>query len=458
MSTTSTVSQQPHRRLSSRRGSQSAPDPYGINADAETTRGTASRITILPVRAQITQEQPRHRDRSSWGSVHSASSAAPTGRGRMSFALSSFTPISGSKSGEVVQGQKQTQTSGPPSPGPRPFARSSSNHSLDRAGHSNGRTPHLTPQQICDLAVNSISHQQPSSPTSEGPTSATPFLLLSDEHYLPFLDRPAEVTALLTSSPTSRLMALLSQTFPADLRSPSNSDLTTTFGTDPAKWSFAELSRWLQMVDRNEANDREWVTKARQCILARSELIWSRLKAALGIPPELEEEEEEYDDEEARVADYEYENEADREALLEPIYSDNHMACVASPLQSPGGYNGRDGGMESIGERVEDEDVTEKGKDKDTVVAEAIQGLRLLAPMVEVHGRERSVSPNVSLRRTQSTTSAPGDATEARRREALALAGHGRVRRSAQQEQGTGAPLFPSSFATLTMGPSLVAK
>ncbi|KAI5117969.1 hypothetical protein M0805_004903 [Coniferiporia weirii] len=453
MSTTS--SSAPRRRLSSRRGSQSAPDPYGINAESETTRGTTSRITILPVRAPTVTEQPRHRDRSSWGSAHSASSAASTGRGRVSFALSSFTPYNTGKGGEAVQGQGQN--AGPPSP----FVRSSSSHSLDRMVLPSGRAPHLTPQQICDLAVSSISYPPPSSPPLEGAPAATPFLLLSDEQYLPFLERPAEVTTLLTTPPTSRLVALLSQTFPADLRAPPDAAAPTVYGPDPAKWSFAELMRWLQTVDRDEADDRQWVTKARQCVLARSELIWSRLKAALGVPPELEEEEEEeeYDDEEEHVADYDFADD-DHEGFLEPIYTGDRASCVASPLQSPSGFGARDVGMASIGERAEDEDADEKGKeqDPDTVAAQAIQGLRLSAPMVEVSGRERSVSPSVPLRRALSTNAAPDNDAEARRRDALALAGPGRVRRSAQQEQGTGAPLFPSSFATLTMGPSLVAN
>jgi hypothetical protein len=35
-------------------------------------------------------------------------------------------------------------------------------------------------------------------------------------------------------------------------------------------------------------NDTLWVRNARKCVLSHSELIWERLKGALGVPPELE--------------------------------------------------------------------------------------------------------------------------------------------------------------------------
>lgn len=447
----------PRRRLSSRRGSNSAPDPYGINFEADTARGSSARITIVPVAPQV-EQQPRHsapRDRTSWGS--STSSNASTGRGRLSFAHSSFTPINGNKNGGGGE-SSPTRAQAPPSPG-RPnlkLARSNSNGSVDRAGYAVGRGQKLTPEQICDLAVSSIASPGPISPTQEKAPAHTPFLLLSEEQYLPFLERPAEVTALLTSSPTSRLMMLLSQTFAADMRAPYDAtkvDSATPFGSDPTKWNFAELTRWLQTVDRHQANDREWVMKTRRCVLARSELIWSRLKAALGVPPELEEEEEDGGDE--HVADYDFAAD-DHEAYFEPIYPGERVSCVASPITSPSVFNVQNGGMESIGERAEDEEEDEKSKAQDagSTAAQAIQGLRISAPMVE---RDRPVSPTVPMRRSHSTNAAADDA-EARRRQSLALAGPSRVRRSTQQEQGTGAPLFPSSFATLTMGPSLVAK
>lgn len=268
-------------------------------------------------------------------------------------------------------------------------------------------------------------------------------------------------------------MALLHQTFPVQLRAPSSPLQSPTepskvadFGEEPEKWSYADLLRWLQTVDRNQANDRLWISKARRCVLKRSELIWERMKAALGVPPELEEDEEEYDDEEERMAEYEY-TDLDRGAWLEPIYNDDRGAtCVASPLGSPMPHGDH---MESIGEGAEDENVefnepsSSGTATAETELARTIQGLRLSAPMMEVIHSPRSVqnSPTVGpVRRALSSAAAPDDAVAQRRRSALAAAAgaSGRVKRSAQQERGTGDPLFPSSFATLTMGPSLVAK
>ena len=115
--------------------------------------------------------------------------------------------------------------------------------------------------------------------------------------------------------------------------------------------------------------------------------------------------------------------------------------------------------MEIIGEGAEEEDNTDKEKDPSVDSAiRAIHGLRLSTPMLENENRSGSVSPVASRYRSLSSAAAPDEAADARRREAIATAVPGRVRRSAQQERGTGDPLFPSSFATLAMSPSLVAK
>lgn len=68
---------------------------------------------------------------------------------------------------------------------------------------------------------------------------------------------------------------------------PENLD-DSTFSADPTKWSFGTLRLWLTIVDRQTASDALWVRNARRCVLSHSELIWERLKGALGVPPELE--------------------------------------------------------------------------------------------------------------------------------------------------------------------------
>jgi hypothetical protein len=112
--------------------------------------------------------------------------------------------------------------------------------------------------------------------------------------YLPFLDRPVEVKALLSSPPSAKLFALLAQTFTKNVPPRKSDDLPI----NTADWTFADLSHWLTETTRDEADDSFWVQTARRCILLHSELIWERLKGALGVPPELDVEytEAEYND------------------------------------------------------------------------------------------------------------------------------------------------------------------
>ncbi len=455
----------PRRRLSSRRGSLSAPDPFALNAEAETQRATASRLTIfrVPPPPQPPAADNRHSRRSSWGSNHSVSSAGSSGRspGRLSFAFSSFTPINKPDSAGPAQGQGH-----PPSEAARPTSptahRQTASQSIDRAGLYTGRPPSLSAQQICDLAVTSIATSQTANPVPDGPT--TGFHALADEQYLPFLDRPSEVAALISTPPTSKIMALLAQTFSVDARAPFDPKAPQQdLDTDPSTWTFADLCRYLQTTERETATDREWVLKIRTCILGHSELLWSRLKEALGVPPELEEDEDEDDDEDEPIGEdyFDYE----REVLLEPILPGDSATCIASPLraESPMSYSGRESiGMESIGEGAEEE----SGEESNAAVEETeqrIQGLRISTPLLEVNPRVRSgVSPSASatgMQRSHSMSSSQDSLVMERRNDRVrALTGTGRVRRSRQQEHGTGDSLFPSSFATLTMGPSLVAK
>ena len=57
---------------------------------------------------------------------------------------------------------------------------------------------------------------------------------------------------------------------------------------DPKSWTHAQLEHWFRHVDRDVASDEEWATKARACVHSHGELLWERIKGALGIPPELD--------------------------------------------------------------------------------------------------------------------------------------------------------------------------
>jgi hypothetical protein len=61
-----------------------------------------------------------------------------------------------------------------------------------------------------------------------------------------------------------------------------------SFPEDPTKWTFEHLFLWFTTVPRTIAPDKLWVHHARACIHERSELIWERIKGALGVPPELD--------------------------------------------------------------------------------------------------------------------------------------------------------------------------
>lgn len=162
----------------------------------------------------------------------------------------------------------------------------------------------MSPEQLVDLARQSTSPRYVPPPASAPSTPHLPaltspvnhaagaitvpatFTPLPDDIYLPFIDRPIEVTQLLSTHPTTKLLSLLAQTFPRT-QGPENVN-DSTFSADPATWSFGTLRFWLTNVDRQTASDALWVCNARRCVLSHSELIWERLKGALGVPPELE--------------------------------------------------------------------------------------------------------------------------------------------------------------------------
>jgi len=193
----------------------------------------------------------------------------------MSFASASFAPP-GSSSG----------------PGPRPGSPTHGHaHSLHR--HPSAPKPRLSADQLVSLAQQSCNPQSaPSSPRTPGgslvATSRTSFTAIPDDVFLPFVDRADEVKALFTlPQPGARLLALLAQTFPPRSASAPVTD-EAVFGTDPRQWSSTQLEYWIKQVDRDIASDEVWVGLIRRCILYHSELIWERIKGALGAPPELD--------------------------------------------------------------------------------------------------------------------------------------------------------------------------
>lgn len=265
------------RRPTSRRGSSSAPDPFNVHADVnlDPNRSSTSTLTIVKVPPSNTDEPYSpvltHRKslqrKFSPPSAHGAPAAdSPT---RLSFAFSSFSNLNDNHSG-----RSSPTLPGSISPSSSPRLRPSSPH---LSAHFPTGKPRLTPDQIVDLA------RQAANPTQT--SNSHVFTPLPDDIYLPFLDRPEEVAALITAPPDVKLFALLAQTFP-----PQGHPLPQSgeFPRDPATWSYHHLIHHLTKIDRDVAPDFLWSIAARRCILSHSELIWERVKGALGIPPELD--------------------------------------------------------------------------------------------------------------------------------------------------------------------------
>ncbi|KAL0572281.1 hypothetical protein V5O48_009683 [Marasmius crinis-equi] len=295
----------PRRRLSSRRGSVSAFDPYAKHAEMNYNpeRSSFSTLTIVrvpppqPAEPLPLHEPPTQRRHHSHNHNHNRTGSggrggppAPSnsGSGRLSFAFSTFAPPGGQGSG---RGERASSPSSSPTTSPR--LRPSSPHRLSSSGSTAGK-PRLTPDQLYEVAQRARRPSQHNSPGQNVHEHNATFTPLPPAVYLPFVDRPSEVAALISSTPTKKLFALLSQTFP---KQPSDSGVIPAspsctslddIPSDPTKWSYTHLITFATKATRSVAADALFVALLRKCILTRSELIWERVKGALGVPPELD--------------------------------------------------------------------------------------------------------------------------------------------------------------------------
>ncbi|KAG8756902.1 hypothetical protein FRC14_002541 [Serendipita sp. 396] len=289
MSMPSTPTTGNRRRLSSssRRGSTSAPDPWAL-ATFDAPASSTSRLHIVrlppPTKEELEKYEKEHgatSRRGSWGSAMGLSKSL------------SMTSVTGGGNGSGMADRSErlsfTGTGGTHMP------RTKSIDANNRPKiHPASHTGPLAPQQLYDLAMNSINPRVSFEENNGGAiTEPTPavFTPLPANHYLPFIVRSSEVQQLLSQGPPRRLWALIKQIYPTNLKEESD---------DPTKWPFWQLERWMFKVDRHEASDRVWVRKARACISRRSETLWEKLKNALGVPYELElDGDEDSDDENA---------------------------------------------------------------------------------------------------------------------------------------------------------------
>ncbi|EPQ56612.1 hypothetical protein GLOTRDRAFT_115794 [Gloeophyllum trabeum ATCC 11539] len=499
-----------NRRLSARRGSVAAADPWGQHSEANYNpeRNSSSRLTIVRVTNPTVnlEEPPRpgsphhhrrlHRRQGSAGSIGSADGR---GGGRLSFASASFG-----------------------GPTPRPGSPTTSRpHSPVRSHSRSGSLSHhrLSPEELVDMARASSS---PSYMPSPRPSPGSPyashspeklvqpaqFTPLPDDVYLPFLERPSEVSALLSTYPTAKLWALLQQMFPGDKRGPPDSPLLQPRGSDksvseesgpagpvdvsgdPANWDFTQLAYWLKHVDRDVAPDEVWVKKARRCVASHSELIWERLKGALGVPADLDADGDEEDGAkaledafsdhnadispanlpspfESRVAE---DRAAAEVAQIEGMDPEESPEITIEPIVVPTTppLNSQDpaGGLQEI---QEEESETNDSAELIPKPKEICQGLRIVTSPSSPNAigpvsrspfsfAVQSPSPNLPpLNDGGSVFSSPRFGRRASVGSHYST-GSADVPFDVLRERGPGHPLFPSNFANLALGPTLTAN
>ena len=286
----------PQRRVSARRGSTTAPDPFGVHTivNLNPNRSSSSTLTIVRVPASPATpnlNEPPTSPVLGQRRFNRRNAGGAQANERVSFAFSSF--------GGPRPSSPSNSRDHPPSPSSSPRLRPSSPHSHVS---SFGGKPRLTPDQLVDLARQSTNpkpNELASPPVTAHDAQPVPatFTPLPDDIYLPFIERPAEIAALISSPPDVKLFSLLAQTFSSKLPSqpsdPSSaiatfSDKPLDLPRDPTQWTYPQLIYHLTRVDRDIAPDFIWAIASRKCILSHSELIWERIKGALGIPPELD--------------------------------------------------------------------------------------------------------------------------------------------------------------------------
>lgn len=265
-------------RVSVRKGSNTALDPHGVHSEMNTNSSRSLSSTLTIVRIQPTRTittVPNISDVTPQRKIRRTAPSPSDPTNRVSFAFSSFSQANNTD-------QLPSPSSSPPRLRP----------SSPLPGRSDSLSTKLrpTPDQLVDLARQATNPRPlPRSPVylSHSITQTT-FTPLPDNIYLPFIDRPSEVAALISSPPDLKLFSLLAQTFSSNYPIITSTDQTLQLPSDPTQWSYHHLVHHLTHIDRDIAPDPIWAVAARKCIHSHSELIWERIKGALGVPPELD--------------------------------------------------------------------------------------------------------------------------------------------------------------------------
>ncbi|KAJ7029781.1 hypothetical protein C8F04DRAFT_1398284 [Mycena alexandri] len=487
------------RRLSARRGSTTAPDPYAKNAHL--IRESSSILTIVRVSSPASHNPVHPRSRDSplappCPQTHRKQSKHPAAVPRLpgsTFSPSQFRLFliwSATPAGQPRRGPNTASASclapsrrvclvvQQTTPVPGTAARSR------KTGHKPALRALARRHTLNSLAL------------ALAPATFTP---LPPDVYLPFLDRPAEVSALLSSPPSAKLFALLAQTFP---KNKAKDDGALPHNT--ADWTFAHLAHWLTQTTRDEASDG----------------------GALGVPPELDveyteaeyhdvfESDEESGDEQGRwgtgaaitrsttvepsmsrtpttdtssstptlvtqlptPAHDEYFTfspselaPSGSEIFIEPILASDQ--AILGPHPPPLSLPGDASSLGDIGEEEEDEDAAAsppRGRHPPppppstpgtpllpNAIRSATTGAPMRSPSFSARAPPHSHSPTF-----RSSSSSPGSL----RLERSASFGSARSVGSSNSgydpvaDRAPGNPLFPSNFARLALGPTLAAN
>lgn len=272
---------------------------------------------------------------------------------------------------------------------------------------------------------------------------------------------------------------------------------------DPKSWTRAQLEHWFRHVDRNVASDEEWAAKARVCVHSHSELLWERIKGALGIPPELDVPEEMGEDDvggldsslvlspvgvdhkpDFSLADHNPGNYADvfdEDYDIPPLSIEPVFATDPNPSQSGDPQIGLGDISEAAEEEAENADVEQDTNLPPPKQEEVIHGLRIStsfsSPASHIHGgippaftpptvtgggdgdgMNPSANAEEGYRLRRSNSSSSSIHLDGRLSPYFPYRGARDDDYSNSVDRGPGSPLFPSNFSNLATGPTLGPK
>lgn len=107
------------------------------------------------------------------------------------------------------------------------------------------------------------------------------YVQMEDDVLLPFVDRCAEVSDLMSHPSNTKLFALLRAAFPKE---PARGNWKKI---SPEEWNWEEFVKHLTEVNRDELDDYDWVYKDRQAVRHRSVALWEKLGVCLGCDEDL---------------------------------------------------------------------------------------------------------------------------------------------------------------------------